>query len=70
MPQEEKEKIKIVPLYRNIGEVIALNGIIFLMKGLWSGFADHWFVATMIAWLMIAAFDVWYIEKSNRYRKK
>ena len=63
MPQEEKEKIKIVPLCRNIGEVIALNGIIFLMKGLWSGFADHWFVAAMIAWLMIAGFDVWYIEK-------
>ena len=70
MPQEEKEKIKIVPLCRNIGEVIALNGIIFLMRGLWSGFAGHWFVAAMIAWLMIAGFDVWYIEKSNRYRKK
>ena len=54
MPQEEKEKIKIVPLCRNIGEVIALNGIIFLMRG----------------WLMIAGFDVWYIGKSNRYRKK
>ena len=70
MPQEEKEKIKIVPLCRNIGEVIALNGIIFLMRGLWSGFAGHWFVAAMIAWLMIAGFDVWYIGKSNRYRKK
>lgn len=33
MPQEEKDKIKIIPLCRNIGEVIALNGIIFLMKG-------------------------------------
>ena len=53
MPQEEKEKIKII-----------------LMKGLWSGFAGHWFVAAMIAWLMIAGFDVWYIGKSNRYRKK
>ena len=27
MPQEEKDKIKIIPLCRNIGEVIALNGI-------------------------------------------
>ena len=70
MPQEEKEKIKIGPLCRNIGEVIALNGIIFLMKGLWSGFVDHWFVAAMIAWLIIAGFDIWYIEKSNRYRNK
>ena len=32
MTQEEKEKIKIVPLCRNIGEVIALNGLIFLLK--------------------------------------
>lgn len=70
MPQEEKEKIKIVPLCRNIGEVIALNGIIFLMKGLQPGFVDHWFVVAMIAWLIIAGFDIWYIEKSNRYYKK
>ena len=28
MPPEEKEKIAIVPLCRNIGEIIALNGII------------------------------------------
>ncbi len=48
MPQEEKDKIKIIPLCRNIGEVIALNGIIFLMKGLWSGFPNHWFVCAMM----------------------
>ena len=70
MPQVEKVNLNIVPLCRNIGEVIALNGIIFLMRGLWSGFAGHWFVTAMIAWLMIAGFDVWYIGKSNRYRKK
>lgn len=70
MPQSEKEKIKIIPLCRNIGEVIALSGIIFLLKGLWPGFENHWFVAAMIAWLVIAGFDVWYIGKSNRYRKQ
>ena len=70
MPQEEKEKIKIVPLCRNIGEVIALSGIIFLMKGLCSGFEDHWFVTAMTAWFIVAGFDLWYIEKSNRYYKK
>ena len=67
MPQEEREKIKIVPLCRNIGEIIALNGIIFLMKGLWSGFSNHRFVCAMIAWMIVAGFDVWYILKSNRY---
>ena len=63
MPPEEKEKIAIVPLCRNIGEIIALNGIIFLLKGLWAGFSDHWFVGAMVAWMIIAGFDVWHIEK-------
>lgn len=70
MPQEEKDKIKINPLCRNIGEVIALNGIIFLTKGLWSGFESPWFVVAMIAWLIVAGFDVWYITKSSRYHNK
>ena len=70
MPQEEKDKIKMVPLCRNIGEVIALNGLIFLSKGLWSGFSNHWFVGAMVAWLIVAGFDVWYIGKSERYYRK
>ena len=70
MTQEEKEKIKIVPLCRNIGEVIALNGLIFLLKGLWPGFENLWFVTAMIAWFIVAGFDLWYIEKSDRYYKK
>ena len=70
MLQEEKEKIRIVPLCRNIGEVIALSGIIFLTKGFWSGFSNHWFVCAMIAWLIIAGLDVWYISKSDRYRNQ
>lgn len=70
MPPEEKEKIKILPLCRNIGEVIALNGLIFLLKGLWTGFEDQWFVAVMIAWFIVAGFDLWYIGKSDRYYKK
>ena len=70
MPQEEKEKIKIIPLCRNIGEVIMLNGIIFLIKGFWAEFSNHWFVCAMIAWLIVAGLDVWYIGKSDRYRNK
>ena len=70
MPQEEKEKIKIVPLCRNIGEVIVLNGLIFLLKGLWPGFEKHWFVIAMIAWFIVAGFDLLDIEKSDRYYKK
>ena len=68
MPQKEKEKIKIGPLCRNIGEVIALSGIIFWVKGLWPGFSGSLFVCAIIAWLLVAGFDVWYITKSDRYR--
>ena len=52
------------------GKVIALNGIIFLMKGFLPGFSNHWFVFAIIAWLIVAGFDVWYIEKSVRYRNQ
>ncbi len=31
---------------------------------------SHWFVIAMIAWFIVAGFDVWYIEKSNRYYRK
>lgn len=67
MPEEEKARIRIRPLCRNIGEVIGLSGILFLLKGVWPGFQDHWFTGAMIAWLVVAGFDVFYIERSNRY---
>ena len=67
MPQKEKDKIDILPLCRNIGDVIMLNGILFLTKGMWSGFHDHWFVCAMVAWFIVAGLDVWYISKGHRY---
>lgn len=67
MPQEEKEKLNIVLLCRNIGTVIGLSGLIFLAKGLLPG---RWFVLAMIGWLLIAGLDVWYIGKSSRYRSR
>ena len=68
MPEEEKAQIRIRPLCRNIGEMIGLSGVIFLLKGLWPGFGDHWFVGGMVAWLVVAGFDVFYIERSGRYQ--
>lgn len=69
MPSEEKEKIDIVPLCRNVGAVIMLSGVIFMIKGLWSGFTGSWFTLTMVAWFMAAGADLLYIEKSRRYQK-
>lgn len=70
MPEEEKAGIRIVPLCRNIGEMIGLSGLIFLAKGFWPGFSNHWFVAAMIAWLVVAGFDLYYIEKSHKYENR
>ncbi len=70
MPKEEKDKIKIVPLCQNVGAIIALSGIIFLVKGLWHGFEGRGFVIAMVIWLVIAGLDVWYIGKSKRYRNE
>lgn len=70
MPQQEKEKIKIRPLCRNIGGIISLSGIVFLAKGLLAGFSNRCFVIAMIVWLVTAGIDVWYIGKSRRYTVK
>ena len=69
MPQEEKEQIQILPLCRNIGGVIILSGIIFLLKGLWVDFSNHWFMGSMVAWLVVAGLDVWYMTKRQRYKQ-
>ena len=69
MPEEEKEKVNIVPLCRNIGEVVLLSGIIFLFKGLIPSFQEHWFTGAMIAWLIVAGLDLWFISKSRKFRR-
>ena len=40
MPEQGRGRI--MPLCRCVGEVIVLSGLIFLMKGLWAGFSEHW----------------------------
>lgn len=67
MPESEKEKIRIRPLCLNIGEIIMLNGVIFLLKGLLVGFTSNWFTIAMVAWMVVAGFDAWYISKSNKF---
>ena len=68
LPEEEKKKINIVPLCRNIGEVILLSGLLLLLDGVWPDFQSHWFTGAMVAWLIVAGLDVWFITKSSRYQ--
>ncbi len=70
MPEKDRAKVKIVPLCRNVGGMIALAGILFLLKGAISGYGDRAFVITMVAWLVLAGIDVAFITKSKRYRNE
>ena len=67
--QQEKDQIAMGPVCVNVGEVIALSGIILLLNGIIPNFKSHWLVASMIAWFFIAGFDLWYIEKSKKFKK-
>lgn len=70
MSQQEKNKIRIQPLCRNIGAVITLSGILFLINGVWTGFGNRLFLVSMVTWLFLAGLDVLYISKSSRYYRK
>lgn len=70
MPEADKEKIKIVPLCRNIGIMIAISGVIFILKGICPIFTDTVFTSTIIIWMVFAVVDVWFISKSGRYHNQ
>lgn len=67
MSQEEKDRVRIKPLCLNVGAVIALCGILFLLRGLWPGFWEKKFAFAMIAWFVLTGADIWFIGKSKRY---
>lgn len=66
---KEREEIDVVPLCRNIGEIIGFAGILFLLNGFWQHFMDHWFSVSMIIWFLIAGLDLWYLSKKSHYQK-
>ena len=69
LSEQEKNEIAIQPLCMNIGEVIALSGIVLLINGIIPEFKSHWLVISMVAWFFIAGFDLWYIEKSKKFKR-
>ena len=69
-PKELQEKINIKGLCLNIGEVIMLSGLIFLLRGIFPEFNGYYFVIAIVAWIIIAVFDLVYIYKSKHYEKK
>ena len=67
MPMQQRNTLRIVPLCRNIGAVIALCGVIFALRGLLGAFTQQLFTWSMLGWFLLAGFDVWYIGTSRRY---
>ena len=68
MPEEEKRKIHIRPLCRNVGMMIATSGIIFLLSGAWYAFRTSGFLWCMVGWMVLSGADVYWIGKSGRYQ--
>ncbi len=68
MPAAEKAKIHIKPLYRNVGFMIALCGVIFLISGLSAMFKQNFFIWAMIIWFVACGVDFFHIAKSPRYQ--
>lgn len=67
MSDKEKSQINIKPLCRNIGGMIMICGVIFIVSGLWGRFQDKFFIWSMVIWLIVAGVDVYFIGKSQRY---
>ena len=57
MPEEEKRKIHIRPLCRNVGMMIATSGIIFLLSGAWYAFRKSGFLWCMVGWMVLSGAD-------------
>lgn len=70
LPQAEQEQIRILPLCRNIGGMLALAAAAFFAAGLSPAFREGGFRWAMIGWLILSGLDVWFIGKSGRYQKK
>ena len=67
MTRAERARIRVEALRCNIGCMIALCGIVFLLAGLSPVFKERFFTWAMIAWLIGSGADIWYIEKKGKY---
>lgn len=70
MSNDEKKKINAELLCRNVGTMISLNGIIFILRGFCTAFSEQIFTIAIVIWMVIAVLDVYYISKSKRYKNQ
>ncbi|WP_018591298.1 DUF3784 domain-containing protein [Terrisporobacter glycolicus] len=67
MRDEDKEKIKVIPLCRNISVAIFLAAIIFFIAACSLEFRENFFQWFIVIWTIGCAIDLWYINKSKKY---
>ncbi|MCL1835685.1 MAG: DUF3784 domain-containing protein [Oscillospiraceae bacterium] len=69
MPEEEKEKINIKPLCRNLSAAFLIAAAIFGAAGYSEVFRLIYFKWAVVGWLALCCADIAYIGKSKRYIK-
>lgn len=69
MTAEEKEDINIKPLCVNIGSMISICGVVFMLAGVFLFFRIHIFIWCMILWIIAAGIDVYFIGKNKKFRR-
>lgn len=68
MAAAERASIKTGPLCRNVGSMIILCGAIFIVSGLSPDFKERAFIWAMILWIAASCVDIYFINKSKRYK--
>lgn len=63
---KQKENIKVNLLYKNIGFMIIVNSLIFLLSGFSSRFKKNIFTWSIILWFILTVFDIYWIEKLKK----
>ena len=70
MPEDEKAKINIKPLCRNMSVLFFAAAVIFGITGYFETFRELYFKWAMLGWLVLCVLDLVFINKSKRYVKK
>ena len=53
----------------NAGEIIMLNGLIILIKGILFNSSANWLFIAVISWVLIVIFDIFFLSKNNKLFK-
>lgn len=67
LSDEEKGKIRIIPLCQNISVAILIAAIIFFIAGCSLQFRENLFQWFIVIWIIGCAINLWYIDKSKKY---